>query len=319
MSARTGDALREWAAERGYRIAWFDGEVVRRAFDRVRRLRANGALDAGFSAKFLSWTSDAELIARSETKTFILLAVPRPALVIAFDDRGRRRDLALPPTYYRYEALFGEVLADAEASTGGALKLRRVTAPLKTVAALAGFARYGKNNIAYVDGFGSCVQLMGFATELALPGQGLLPENAPLALEECRSCEACRRACPTGAIVGDRFLYHGERCLTGFSECEGDLPAEFARLRTPTLIGCLACQEVCPANRGRLRFERLPHVFSDQETAYLLGGRSDGPPTPELAEKVLSLGLSDITVGESGPGAIFRRNLSAVLRDTTET
>jgi epoxyqueuosine reductase len=314
MDLKTGSALREWAQERGYRIAWYDGRIVPCAFERVRRLQANGAINAGFFTKFLSWTGESEVLARAETKTVILLAVPRAAHVIAFEDGGRLHDLVLPPTYLRYYPLFEEVLADLKATTGDGLKLRLLSAPLKTIAGLAGFGRYGKNNIVYVDGFGSGVQLMGFATELDLPDCAALPEDGPQALDECRSCRACLLACPAGAIAGDRFLFHGERCLTAFSESEGELPGEFARLRTPTLIGCMACQESCPANRGRLRFNKLPQMFSSDETAYVLGERGDGPPAPELAEKVRALGLSDITLNETGPGPIFRRNLRAALR-----
>lgn len=312
-------ALRGWAEARGYRIAWYDGGVVRRAFARIRGFQADGALDPGFYSTFLSWMDKPEVLARAETKTIILLAVPRPAHVVTFEDRGRLHDLVLPPTYLRYYPLFDEVLADLSAATGNALKLRLLSAPLKTVAGLTGFARYGKNNITYVDGLGSAVQLMGFAADLPMPGCAVPPEDAPLALDECRSCRACSVACPVKAIVEDRFLFHGERCLTGFSESEEGLPGEFVRLRTPTLIGCLACQERCPANRGRLRFEKLPQAFSDGETAYILGERGEGPPAPELAEKVRALGLSDITVGESGPSPIFRRNLRAILRNGPDT
>ncbi len=315
MTEGIAQVLRGWAAERDYRIAWYEGGIVGRAFDRILGLRKDGVIDPGFFAKFLSWMVDPEFQVKAEARTVILLAVPRPAHLLTFEDRGRRHDLALPPTYLRYNLLFGEVLADLTAATGDALKLRRLSVPLKTVAGLTGFARYGKNNIAYVDGFGSGAQLMGFATDLSLPGCGIPPEGAPLVLEECRSCRACLRACPVQAIVEDRFLYHGERCLTGFSESEGELPAEFAGLRTRTLIGCLACQEHCPANRGRLRFERLPQAVTGEETAYVLGERGDGPPSPELLEKIRALGLSDILIGEKGPSPIFRRNLRALLRD----
>lgn len=316
MSMRTADALRDWAGKRGYRIAWYDGGVVQRAFERVGRLREEGAIDAGFFAKFLAWLEKPGVLARAETRTVILVAVPRPAHVVSFEDGARRHDLVLPPTYLRYYPLFDEVQADLEAAAGTGLAPRLLTAPLKTIAGLAGFARYGKNNIAYVDGLGSGVQLMGFAAGLDLPEAGVpFPEDVPLALDECRSCRACLRACPTGAIVEDRFLFHGERCLTGFSEGEGELPQEFARLRTRTLIGCLACQQVCPANRGRLGFEKLPLAFSAEETAYLLGEGGDGPPSPDLVAKVRTLGLSDITIDETGPSPIFRRNLRALLRE----
>jgi epoxyqueuosine reductase len=313
------EVLRDWATERGYRIAWYDGAIVRRAFEGVRVLKADGAIDLDFFAKFLSWTEGPEPLTKAGARTVLLLAVPRPAHILSFEDRGSRHDFILPPTYLRYAPLFDEVLADLTSATGDALKLRRLSAPLKTIAGLAGFARYGKNNIVYIEGFGSGAQLMGFASDLPLLGCDIPPENAPLVLDECRACRACLRACPAKAIVEDRFLVHGEKCLTGFSESEGDVPAEFARLLTPTLIGCLACQDHCPANRGLLRFERLSVTFSSDETAYLLGERGDGPPAPVLVEKVQALGLSDITVGDAGPSSIFRRNLRAHLRSAPAT
>jgi epoxyqueuosine reductase len=315
MDSNMGRALREWAAKRGHRIAWYGGDVVRRAFDRIARLRADGELEAEFFGQFLSWSADPAVLARAETRTLVLVAIPRPAHVVAFEDGSGRRELVLPPTYLRYNSLFDDVLADLSAFTEDRLKLRRISAPLKTIAGLTGFARYGRNNITYVDGFGSAVQLAGFATDTVIPGGAIPPEGAPAALDECRSCRACLRACPTEAIVEDRFLYHGERCLTAFSESEGELPLVFSRLKTPTLIGCLACQESCPANRSRLRFERVTEALSSEETAYILGERGEGPPPARLIEKIRSLGLSDITMGEAGPSPIFRRNLRAVLRN----
>jgi epoxyqueuosine reductase len=307
-------ALREWAAQRGYKVAWYDGEVVGRAFDRIARLEAEGAFESGFFSKFLSWTADPAILAAARTRTLILVAIPSPAQIVTFEDEGRRRELVLPPTYLRYYPLFEEVLADLTTFTGDRLKLRLLSAPLKTIAGLTGFARFGKNNIIYVDGLGSGVQLAGFATEMSLPGGAPPGDGVPKMLDECLSCRACRHSCPMGAIAEDRFLLHGERCLTGFTESDGELPGEFGRLRTPTLIGCLACQDRCPANRGRLRLERIPDAFSGGETAYLLGERGDGPPKPELAAKVRALGCTDLTLTEAGPSAIFRRNLRASLR-----
>ena len=44
-------------------------------------------------------------------------------------------------------------------------------APIKTVAAMLGLVRYGRNNIAYADGIGSYLQLCGYITDarLAIP------------------------------------------------------------------------------------------------------------------------------------------------------
>jgi epoxyqueuosine reductase len=312
------DALREWAAARGYRVAWFGGSGLRGAFDRIKGLRDEGAFEPAFFESLLAWMTKPDLRAQAGAASVIVVAVPRPAHVVTFADRdGRDRDLVLPPTYFRYMPLFDEVLADLDRATGGGLGLRLLAAPLKTLAALTGLARYGKNNLAYVEGFGSFIQLVGLASDARLSGSdpagggGLYPAFA--ALDECRTCRACLKSCPTRAIGGDRFLLHGERCLTGLSETEGPLPDSYGKLRRRCLIGCLACQERCPANKGRVRFERLAVRFSAEETAYLAGERGDGLPSAGLVDKVRSLACTDLRISDRGPEPILRRNLRAAL------
>jgi epoxyqueuosine reductase len=351
--------LREWAARRGYAIAWVGGKSVQEAFGRIARLRDEGAFDPAFYDSLLAWTERPESLAQSSSRAAIVVAVPSPANIITFDDPdgGPPRDLVLPPTYVRYLAIFDDVLADLKDATAGRLEgLRLLKAPLKTLAVISGLACYGKNNIAYVEGFGSYVQLVGFVTETALApwrpaiggdtrgeGAGARPSDeafdpaaapetggaqplqevdgeagawslAAASLDECRTCRACVKACPTRAIGGDRFLLHGERCMTVWSEAEGPLPDEFAKARTPCLIGCMACQEVCPANKGRRRLERLPVLFTAEETAYLMGERGEGPPARELAAKVNGLGCTDLRVSAYGPEPILRRNLRALMK-----
>jgi epoxyqueuosine reductase len=295
-------------------MAWFDGRVGLSAFDRIHRLASEGAFDPDFYREFLSWMDEPGVREKAAARTIILVAVPCRGQKLIFERKGRPRELRLPPVYRRYNPLFQDVLADITVFTEDRYRLRLLSAPLKTISALAGFSRYGRNNITYVEGLGSAVQLVGMGTDLEIPRGAPIPEGMPPALDECRSCRACLRACPVQAITEDRFLFRGERCLTGFSETPGRLPAEYARLRTPVLIGCLACQESCPANRGRLHFDDLPWRFSEEETEYLLGERGDGPPPRDLADKVLSLGCTDITISEAGPSEVFRRNLRALLK-----
>ena len=326
------NALHEWAAARGYQVAWADGSIVEDGLERVRRLRDEGAFDPAFFDSLLGWMMEPGPRGERWRGSVILAAVPRPAHVVKFDSGdGRDVDLVLPPTYHRYYPLFDDVLADLDGFTGRRLSPRLLKAPLKTLAAMTGLVRYGRNNLVYVDGFGSYLQLMGFSTETRLAawepeegfgkvgaqtdgaGTGPRPASA-LSLDECRTCRACRKACPAGAVAGDRFLLRGERCLTALSEADGPaLPEVYGKLPTRCLIGCLACQERCPANKGRLRFERLDVRFTAGETAYLAGERGDGAPSPELTEKVRALACTDLTISNEGAGSILRRNLRSLL------
>jgi len=56
--------------------------------------------------------------------------------------------------------------------------------------------------------------------------------------ERCQTCQACLRACPTGAIAVERFLVRAERCVTFRNEKPGSVP--FPAWVNPTWQNCLA-------------------------------------------------------------------------------
>lgn len=242
----------------------------------------------------------------------ILVAAAAPAHRVVFTWGGAEHDLVLPPTYHRYRARFDKVGKGLQEALGPGVRVEILAAPLKTLAVWTGFARYGRNNIAYVDPFGSACQLLAYSASVALPGAGS-PTLQPAMLDACDRCTACRRACPTGAIGEDRFLLHAERCLTYFSEFDIPLPPAYGKLETPCLVGCMVCQEHCPANRGRIRYEHLPVRFDAAETAALIGAGGDAPLPADLKAKVgrlQSMECSD-AAGEINP--LFQRNLAAVV------
>lgn len=304
--------LQEWAAAQGYVAGVYPVSAVGRAIEHIRSQRADGAFDDPFFEKSLSWLQDPRTGARREDKSVILVAVPRPAHSVTFEYRGENFDLTLPPTYHRYTALIDEVQRDLAASMQEAMPLRPLRGPLKAVAAHAGFARYGRNNLAYVDGHGSYVQLMAFASPVPVRDSSP-PGVGPTMLDRCDHCRACQAACPTGAVSEDRFLLRAERCVTWFSEFEGPLPDVFGAARRRCLVGCLVCQEVCPVNKGLLRVESLGIRFSGEETELLLGERVGFDVTPELRSKVQAMQCNDCRLSSTGPNPTFSRNLRALL------
>ncbi|MDH4272644.1 MAG: hypothetical protein OEW18_11800, partial [Candidatus Aminicenantes bacterium] len=74
------------------------------------------------------------------------------------------------------------------------------------------------------------------------------------------------------------------------------------------LIGCLRCQQVCPENKGLLRYEEAAVSFDEEETAAFLG-MADGSEQAldQVRTKFLKLGLT-----EGFP--VFARNLERWLR-----
>ncbi len=102
-------------------------------------------------------------------------------------------------------------------------------------------------------------------------------------LDQCQKCEACVKKCPTGAISGDRFLLYAEKCLTFHNEREAPFPEWIDPSWHNCLIGCMYCQNVCPANKPSVR--RIAHVatFSDEETELIL----KNAPKEELNKTIL--------------------------------
>ena len=301
--------LTAWAKRRGYRLTWFGGSLLLGALGEIRRLKDEGSFDGTFFEELLAWLESPEIAAQAGSKAIILAAVPRPAHTVTFDHHGTSHELTLPPTYHNYADLFEEVRRDLETELACPGSLATFKGPLKTLAVWSGLAKYGRNNITYVDGLGSYHQLVGLAAGFPLDDSGTSGAGGPRALDECGKCRSCRTACPAGAIVEERFLLHGERCLTYFSEKEGPLPESYAHLKRRCLVGCFVCQEVCPANRGGLPVVSLGVRFNEEETAFLLGESSRAEAPPGLAEKVRSLKSGDCSISGGVPNPIFRRNL----------
>jgi epoxyqueuosine reductase len=136
--------------------------------------------------------------------------------------------------------------------------------------------------------------------------------GAPQALQRCERCSACLRACPTGAIGGERFLLHTERCLTYHNESHAPLPDWLEPSVHHCAVGCLRCQQVCPEN-GRVDLVQAPpERFDDRETAAILAAEEAAGEwaglTPATREKLARCGL------DYSP-RVVARNLRALLED----
>ncbi len=129
-------------------------------------------------------------------------------------------------------------------------------------AVTAGLGMYGDNGLLIHPKYGSLVFIGEVFTSLPPPeGTAIHPPKA------CEHCGACRRACPTGALVGQ-----GD-CLSEITQRKGELPEEaFALMRRHrTVWGCDLCQTACPHTRRAIEAgavtpvaffheARLPHL-----------------------------------------------------------
>jgi epoxyqueuosine reductase len=115
--------------------------------------------------------------------------------------------------------------------------------PRKAAAVRAGIACYGKNSIVHADGFGSYLKLSAVLTDAELACV-----DGPIEVSDCGDCDACVRACPTGALAQPYRLAR-EKCICTWMW--GDPIAADARAAVGAYIfRCGYCQDACPKNDG---------------------------------------------------------------------
>ncbi|MCU0860995.1 MAG: hypothetical protein MUE65_01585 [Methanomassiliicoccales archaeon] len=236
-------------------------------------------------------------------RSLVIMAFPQPKLRLRFSYQGFLAEAIVPPTYANAPAVMASAKAALEASLGQGARSERAVLPLKALAARTGLARYGRNNITYIESHGSFHRLVAFFTE---PDLGRDDWQEREALPACATCRLCQEACPASVIAEDRFLIRVERCLTFHNEMpsERPFPAAVGQQWHNAIVGCMRCQEACPYDRQVRGWVEEGEVFSEEETRYLLKGDFSGPRAKAMEEKLQRCGL-DLT--------IFPRNLEALL------
>ena len=259
-------------AERGYQGRIVSIQHLHELQEEIEGRYRQGLLDEDFYQERLAQFDFRVPDSLPEAMSLIVVAVPRPQSQVVFTWNGESRALILPPTYVAYE----ETRKQVEDLLAGILDTKgyrvvRTALPLKFLAVRSGLGLYGRNNICYVPGMGSFLQLVAVYSDL--PCQKDSWREVQM-MESCQNCYACRQRCPTGAIPSDRFLLRAERCIVFHNEKAGDVP--FPDWIDPSwhncLVGCFHCQRVCPENGDFLQWIEEKEEFSQEEAALLLNG-----------------------------------------------
>lgn len=293
--------------KRGFRASVVSAEHLHELREEIQRLHDEGLLYDDlyhqYENPFFNPTFPKSF---PRPKSIIIVSTPQPMLRTKVHWRGKTLHLIIPPTYYDGEKIVREARRELRKALGPKrYRLVRATLPQKLLAVRSGLAKYGKNNITYVEGHGSFHRLTSFFTDYDSPVD-FWQDKMPLPL--CAKCTACMRACPTAAIGRDRFLIHVEKCLTYLNEkkAEHAFPKWVDRGAHNALIGCMRCQKACPYNRGKDKYEDRGE-FSEEEVAYLLKGKYTGAKARKIERKLKRFGL-DL--------AVFPRNLKALLENS---
>ncbi|WBW95919.1 4Fe-4S double cluster binding domain-containing protein [Oceanirhabdus sp. W0125-5] len=162
--------------------------------------------------------------------------------------------------------------------------------PLKRLGAHSGLAKYGRNNITYVDGLGSNFSYAAYFSDMICEEDtwGEV-KNA----EVCNKCNLCIEKCPTGAILKDKYLINNKKCLSYINEGPGKFPAWIPATAHHTLYDCLICQRTCPMNYEQLDNFIESISFTEEETNMLLKGEPIETFSTESKRKIYMLGLDD--------------------------
>lgn len=119
--------------------------------------------------------------------------------------------------------------------------------PLKLYGRQAGFGVIGRNSLLRNNVWGSCFVLQALITDA--PPPDAQPSPIPAPTHGCGACRRCVRACPTGALDGTGRL-DLRLCIRAHMLSGEPVPADLRDAMGKRLLGCEACQRVCPQNAG---------------------------------------------------------------------
>ena len=239
----------------------------------------------------------------SKATNIIVAAFPQSQILIRFHWKRDALSVLLPPTYiYSPNERLLKYLSNLLGPEG--YRVAKTILPIKLLAVRSGLGAYGRNNLCYVGKMGSFCRLMAFYTDAPIPSDEW---SKPVLMDECRSCSACARACPTGAITFDRFLLRAEQCLTFLNERPDPFPPGLASAWHHCLFGCMRCQNVCPRNwEFTHKLEDSKFCFSDKETKMILASVPFGRIPASTQKKLKGFCLA-------GDYSLLSRNLTVLL------
>jgi epoxyqueuosine reductase len=299
---QTAELICSELEERGYRGTAVPIEHVAQLKYEIEENVSQEKIDAGLYERYLAGFEFDVTTRLPKACSIIITAAPQPQRKVTFNFNGQTYPVIIPPTYYydtddQIRNILKKFLNSKD------YQLYQAALPSKLLAVCSGMAKYGKNNIAYIEGLGSFVRLKAFLSDMPA---GSSDGFEPQVMKECDRCKACLNECPTKAIVPDRFLIHAERCITFLNEGNGEFPEWVDPAWHNSLVGCMKCQLVCPINKHVIKWEEEGEAFNEAETELILSGAPLDRIPPETARKLKRGYMHDYL-------DVLPRNLRALL------
>ena len=119
----------------------------------------------------------------------------------------------------------------------------------RPLAEKAGLGWVGKHSLLLNKEAGSWFFLGELLIDIPLPVTVIESTDKETALNDCGSCVACIKICPTKAIV-EPYVVDARRCISYFTiESPDPIPVELRPLMGNRIYGCDDCQLICPWNK----------------------------------------------------------------------
>lgn len=130
----------------------------------------------------------------------------------------------------------------------------RAYVPIRELLTRTGIGTPLKNGLTLLSDFGTRYSVQALLT--ALPEPVYTPAQAERETR-CKSCHACERICPSGAISESGYDFH--TCARAYMG--GDPMEPWVMSAMTCILGCELCQNVCPYNAGIERKAEMPDAF----------------------------------------------------------
>jgi len=270
----------------GWKAAMVSVEHLKEAEQWFEKLQADGDLDPAFFGwirrRYWQNWEFAPPEDFKEAKSVLVIATRQPKLRLRFEINSAPFYTLLPPTY-QHDIDKRMTLTASNFMTVHGRRLREAKLPEKLISVQSGLAGYGRNNIIYIEGWGSFFLPKIYFTDLETANDTW---QAVKMLETCEKCRACVKQCPTDAIHAEPFVIDASRCITFLNENPGDFPAWLDPAAHNCLIGCMICQDICPANKPVRDYVLEGPSFTREESRMILEGVEKADLPSSLAEKL---------------------------------
>jgi len=246
-------------------------------------------------------------------KSIIVLAIFSKLALVNFHLDGKKHEIMIPPNYYNDGTTFEDfeslILKEIIKEPGFKIEYTNKL-HVKLLAVRSGLGKYGRNNICYVDKWGSMINLFAYFTDFQFKEDNWTEMRM---MDQCKNCSICIKKCPTGAIPtpsDENFVINAGKCISVYNEIKGIIPDWVPSDAHNALIGCMRCQKLCPSNREVIGLTEIFEDITEEETKMILDGISDQKLVDSLSKK-----LKMFTPSEAERVLpVIKRNLSVLVQ-----